>query len=311
LGTYDWPDTTGMKRIFVLLGIFFSNSVCLLAQDTIPARDTTYWRRTMNLGVNFNQASFSSNWQAGGVNSVALGSLLLGKADYQREQFNLASQLDLQYGVVKNAGQGLRKTVDKILFDAKAGRILSGKWNMFFAANFLTQFAPGFRYERDALGEEQEIRISSFMAPGFLTSSWGMEYRPDQFLWVRLSPFAPRVTFVTDTTLYRNVPANYGVEVGRTARLEWLSSQITTSYDRTFQENLTLKIRYMLYANLETLAFNTIDHRLSLTVTAKVIRHVNVSLMAIGLYDRDQDTRIQFSQTLSLGLLYTLADPSR
>ena len=148
--------------------------------------------------------------------------------------------------------------------------------------------------------------ISRFMAPGFLTFAYGFEYKPAQYFYVRLSPFSPRFTFVTDRNLYLTVPDNYGVPIGKTVRQEWLSMQVLADYNRNLTQTLSLKARYQLFANLETLAFNTIDHRLDLALTSKVTRYINVSLTGILLYDRDQDTDVQLSQSLALGLAYTL-----
>ena len=63
-------------------------------------------------------------------------------------------------------------------------------------------------------------------------------------------------------------------------------------------------MRYQMYANYETLAFDTIDHRLDFGLTAKVSNLINVSLTSISLYDIDQDKKIQFSQGLALGIVF-------
>ena len=59
-----------------------------------------------------------------------------------------------------------------------------------------------------------------------------------------------------------------------------------------------------MFANYETLAFDAIDHRLDLTITAKITDIINVTLTGISLYDLDQDPGVQVSQALALGILY-------
>jgi hypothetical protein len=144
------------------------------------------------------------------------------------------------------------------------------------------------------------------MAPAFLTFAYGFEYKPVEYFYLRLSPFAPRFTFVTDKTLYLTVPDNYGVPIGKTLRQEWLAFQLQSEYNRDIAENLNLKARYLLFANLQTLALNSIDHRLDMSVTAKVTKYINVNLTGILLYDRDQSSDVQLSQSLAIGLAYTL-----
>jgi hypothetical protein len=292
------------KMILVVLFIF---PFLLHAQaPLLPIEpDTSYWATSYSLGLNFNQASFSENWRAGGVSSVAIGSLFLGKANYARGPVTFDNLLDLQYGLVRARGQGTRKTADQILLDTKVGRRLSPRWNIFTALNFLTQFTEGYEYVTDDLGQVEARLISDFMAPAFLTSAWGAEYRPREYFQLRLSPFAPRLTFVTEPAVRANVPNNYGVPVGEQVRYEWLAAQLFAKYDRKIRENLDLKWRYLMFANYQTLALNAIDHRLDASVTAKITQYVNVSLTGIMVYDRDQDEGIQYSQTFSLGLLFS------
>src|SRR5688572_27446876 len=45
-----------------------------LPSDSLELK-VNYWRNWISFGVNFNQASFSSNWSSGGVNLLALGTL--------------------------------------------------------------------------------------------------------------------------------------------------------------------------------------------------------------------------------------------
>jgi hypothetical protein len=299
-----------MKNIFTplkerVLVLLLLSPILLQAQDPLlpAAPDTSYWTTSYNLGLNFNQASFSPNWRAGGVSSVAIGSLFLAKANYTRGPISFDNLADLQYGLVRARGQDTRKTADQILLDSKVGRRLTERWNLFSSLNFLTQFTEGYEYVADASGQEQARLISNFMAPAFLTSAWGAEYRPREYFQLRLSPFAPRLTFVTDPAVSANVPTNYGVPVGERVRYEWLAAQLFASYDRKIRENLDLKWRYVMFANYQTLAPRTIDHRLDATLTAKITQYLNVSLTGILLYDLDQDASVQYSQTLSLGLL--------
>ncbi|CAN5890485.1 hypothetical protein BH24BAC1_BH24BAC1_23530 [soil metagenome] len=299
-----------MKKIYPLF--FLLLPLCVQAQVPMiipipvpPDQDTTYWNTSYSVGLNFNQAAFSQNWRAGGVNSIAIGSLFNGKANYARKNFSFDNLIDLQYGVVRNEGQSTRKTTDRILLDSKVGRRLNPRLSLYSSLNFNTQFARGYNYVTDNQGQERALLISNFLAPAFITSSWGVEYSPREYFRLRVSPFSPRITIVRDRDIAANLPQNYGVPVGQTVRYEWLAAQLFANYDRKIRENLHLKWRYLLFANYEKLLFNAIDHRMDLTVAAKITEYVNVSLAGILLYDLDQDPGIQYSQTLSLGLLLT------
>ncbi|MCL6258733.1 DUF3078 domain-containing protein [Aquiflexum sp. TKW24L] len=299
-----------MKKLFTiclisfLSQIGFSQDILQLSDSAVNTlKDTTYWDKELSVGFNLNQASFSGNWKAGGVNSFALGSILSGKANYAKEKWSWDNQLELIYGVVKNDDQGLRKSNDRIFMDSKVGYKINEKWGYFTSLNFITQFTDGFDYTAD-----DPVLISRFFAPAFLTTGFGLEYKPNEDFALRLAPFSPRFTFVTDTELINTVPLNYGVPAGQTMRAEWLAFQIFMTYNKKFSENLTLNSRYQIFANLETLEFRTIDHRLDFTLIAKITRYVDVTFTSINVYDIDMVEGIQFSQALALGILYKVSN---
>jgi len=298
------------KRLFLLLFLNIliftafaqieelADAMDILSEEAV--KDTTYWVSDFSAGLNFNQAGFSDNWKAGGINSVAFGSIVAGKAFYKKGKLSWDNELELLYGIVKNEGQGTRKSNDRMFFDSKLGYRLSEKWAGFFSANFLSQFTDGFEYESD--GSQQ--LISGFMSPGFLTSSLGFEYKPSDEFNLRIGPFSPRFTFVNNPAISQAVPSNYGVPIGETTRIEWLALQLFANYDKNISEKFNIRSRYMLFANYETLAWKTIDHRLDITLTAKITDFINVTMTSISLYDIDQDPGIQLSQGLALGILY-------
>ena len=103
--------------------------------DSVLSRpDSIYWRHTLEAGFNLNQGSFSDNWKGGGVNSVALGLVLNGRLSHRHNRFNWALQTQLQYGIVKNARQSLRKSSDRVFADAKGGYRISTRWQWFGVA---------------------------------------------------------------------------------------------------------------------------------------------------------------------------------
>ena len=260
-----------------------------------------YWRSWSIFGINLNQAAFSDNWSGGGVNSLALGLNFNHKLDYTKENKNYVSELILQYGKLKNKNQLERKSNDRIFWDNKLALQLSKSWYFFGSINFESQFDNGYSYSTNAQGQEERRIISRFLAPGYITESIGVEFKPDKTFFLRIGTGTARQTILLDTSLYRNNEKNYGVEPGRRFRNE-LAFQVVASLDRDIATNIHLNSRYSLFANYEQLRY--IDHRLDVTLTARVNRLINVSLTGVGLYDRDTDDGIQASQGLALGLTY-------
>jgi hypothetical protein len=296
-------------KVYICYAIFFLLAISSQVNAQIVKPDTlSNWRKKLVFNLNVNQASFSSNWKAGGVNSIGLNALFNYTANYSKNRDSWDNQIDLTYGFVKNDGQGFRKTIDRIYLDTKYGYKLNDDWGLFASLNFASQFAEGYRYDQDANGVEQSTAISDFMAPAFITFALGAEYHPVEYFRMRISPFAPRVTIVNDPE--RFIPevdpvAPYGVEPPDESRFEWIAFQLTAEFDKDIAQNLNLKWRYLMFANYETLALKTIDHRLDLMINAKVNRFITVSLGGILLYDYDQDSGAQVSQVFNLGFAYT------
>lgn len=290
-----------------LVALFFS-TLALQAQVVRP--DTTsYWKKKTAVGLNFNQAAFSSNWKGGGVNSVGLNALFNFKANYAKDKSKWDNEFDLQYGFVNNEGQGMRKTIDRLYFNTNYGYVLNSHWDLFTSLNFLSQLAKGYKYGTDATtGVETEDLISDIMAPAFITSAWGINYHPVDYFKVGVSPFSPRVTIVQDPTRFTKSvgPKPYGVDSTETTRFEWLAFQLTADFNKEIATNVNLRFRYMLYANYQTLEGKTIDHRLDLMIRAKVNRFLNVNLGGILVYDYDQDTEVQLSQLFNFGFTYSI-----
>jgi hypothetical protein len=299
LKQYPRKNTLPVRR-----PVLFPETVVLNAESSLDLK-VNYWRNLTSFGLNINQAAFSENWGAGGVNSLSLGGQFSYKTDYNKEDKNLASELILQYGTLNNKGQLARKTIDRIFLDNKVALKLSKSWYFFGSLNFESQFDLGFSFSKDFQGNEKRTLLSKFMAPGYLTQSFGFEYKPVKHFFVRIGTGTARQTFVLDKDLYLTNPKNFGVVPGKTFRNE-LAFQLVGSYDKDIAKNLNLKSRYSVFANYETLS--RIDNRLDLTLTASVNRLINVSLAGIILYDDDMASKIQASQTMAFGLVYKLAN---
>ena len=276
--------------------------------QVVKIDSTGNWRKSFKAGLNINQAAFSGNWKGGGVNSFGFNTLLNYKANYKKDKISWDNEIDLLYGMINNEGQGVRKTMDRIYLDTKYGRSFSEHWDAFIAANALSQFAKGYKYVKDANGVEQGQLTSDSFSPMFITMTLGAEWKPVSYFKMRFSPIAPRVTLLSNNDgRYDAVDpvAPYGVLLGESSRFEWYAFQMIADLDKDIAKNVNLKVRYLMFANYKTLEANKVDHRVDLSLTAKVGRFFNVNLGGIFIYDYDQDISPQYSQAISLGVLYT------
>lgn len=293
-------------RALFLTTAFVASATCGFAQ-IVKIDSTSKWKKAFKAGLNLNQASFTSNWKAGGVNSLGFTAFLNFKANYKGEHNSWDNEIDLLYGMVNNQGLGYRKTLDRIFLDTKYGHALNKRWDLSASANFLTQFAPGFKYLKSKSGADSLVALSDFLAPAFLTAGLGFEYHPAEYFKLRLSPFAPRLTIVNNVSKFITTdnPTPYGVSFDRTSRMEWLAFQMLAEFNKDIAKNVNLKWRYIMFANYEKLSAQDLYHRLDLNLTAKLGKFMNASFGTILLYDHNQDNSAQVSQAFSLGVLYT------
>ena len=264
--------------------------------------EVNYWKSWTSFGINANQSAFSDNWNGGGVNSVAIGLNFDHKSEYVKDDKSFVSQLALQYGKVKNKDQSARKSRDRVFWDNKAALKFSKNWSFFASVALETQFDVGYSYSKNADGEEvRSSPISNFMAPGYITESVGLEYKPDKTFSLRFGTGTARQTFIADSRIISDTKPKFGVPAGKNFKNE-LAFQVVGNLDRNFSTNLNLKARYAFFANYEEL--NKASHRLDATLAAKVSRVVNVSLSTVVWYDKNVVDDVQVSENLSLGIIY-------
>eukprot|EP01133_Synstelium_polycarpum_P011249 gene11249-13130_t len=270
-----------------------------------------YWKTKTSVGINVNQAAFSNNWAGGGVNSLALAGIINYKAEYSKESYSYATEVILNYGKVKNKDQMEKKTVDRIYWDHKAAMQLSKNWYFFSSVTFESQFDKGFYYDRLPTGEERATLTSLFMSPGYLTESIGFEYKPVKYFSARLGTGTARQTFVPenarlfaayDLTFPNNSKTdNYGVARSKTFKND-LGFQVVMNFDKDIFPNINLKSKYLVLVPYDHVGFT--NHRLDATLTAKVNRFMSTTLTGVAIYDKNTDSKVQGSQTLSLGVVF-------
>lgn len=177
-----------MKRNLLVLIVM----IPFLGWSQEPAPKPWVW--TGITGLNLNQASFS-NWTAGGVNSVAFSALGKFSANHTKDKFTWNNNLNLIYGMVKNQDETMKKSDDNMELISVAGYSLSKNWSVTGYMSFRSQFTNGYDKDNDT------IKVSRFMAPGYLTLSPGFRFKPNDYFYIIVSPATAKFTFVTDQTL--------------------------------------------------------------------------------------------------------------
>jgi hypothetical protein len=295
------------KKLLFLTTILFS--IPAFSQD--PAQPDTLWRFGGTTSLNLSQLSLT-NWAAGGDNSLSGNILINLSADYARNKTSWENTLILGYGLIKQGEDPARKSDDQIDFASKLGIKASEKWYYTALLGFKSQFAPGY----DRPGDADRMKISNFMAPGYLSISLGMDYRPSEAFSLLLSPVTGKFTFVLDDDL--SVAGSFGLEPGQKSRGE-LGGYVKMAFKKEVLKNVTLDTKIDLFSNYFDHP-QYIDVNWTLLLNFKVNEYLSASLLTQLIYDHDikfgEDTtgdgefdtfrdKVQFKELFGLGLTYT------
>lgn len=277
--------------------------------DTIPRN----WKTGGLYNITFNQAALS-NWAAGGDNSsVSLNSMLNLYAFYLKGKNSWDNTLNLAYGLVNTTSLGMRKSQDQIDFVSKYGYDLGKKFYLSTLLNVRSQFAPGYAYP----GNNTSVLTSSFLSPGYIVLSEGIDYKPNDNFSVFLSPASARWVIVNNDSL-SHVGA-YGVDSGKHVKFQF-GSYASIGYTANLSKTAVYKGRLDLYSNY---LHNPQDISLYMTniLSVKVTRIVNISFSVTLIYDNDIKSvngdgsaggpKPQIQEVLGIGLAYKFDNAGR
>ena len=311
-----------MKKLFTLLAcVGMTYSAMAQEQDTIAKPTNPNWKLKSLFGLNLTQSSFV-NWAAGGRTNMSGLGFVDASANYKKGLIKWDNRLKLALGGIQYIGQGdnmLQKTDDVIDLQTNFGFGLKDPWFLTVLGGFRTQTLDGFTAPTDSLIS------STFMAPGYINLSLGIEYAPSDNFNVFVSPASAKMTFVRDQRLanlgaFGVTPAEYDdggslVTLGETFRFE-VGSYARIIYNKELMENIQLKSRLEFFSNYMENPQN-IDVNAEAIITFKVNSWFTASVQANLIYDDDiqiEDAdgrtgpRTQFKNVIGIGLAYTMAN---
>jgi len=270
--------------------------------------DISDWLPGGTSGLQFSQSAYS-NWATGGENSLAVTVIQNLYAHYRVKDFSFENTLDLAYGKMKQGTRSFRKSDDKLTFLSKTSARIRDNLNLAGLVDFRTQFAEGFKYLKSA-GSDRESRmlISDWMAPGYLSASVGVEYKPVPALSVILTPLTGRTTFVLNPAL--SDQGVFGVEKGRKARHDFgatfnsafLAEPVTNV---TFSNKLNLFSDYRKMTNLvvnwETVTSIRANSFLRTTISTSLIYDDKVQ---VTRRDGSSGRDVQMKEVIAVGLAW-------
>ncbi len=266
---------------------------------------TKKWKHGGFYGINVSQGSLN-NWAAGGDNfSLSVNSLLSLFAFHKNGKHSWDNTFDFNLGYVNTTSLGSRKNDDRFDLLSKYGYAVTSKLNLSGLLNLRSQFFKGFIFP-----DNVKTYSSTFMAPGYLLISPGLDYKPTKNLTIFFSPATARFVIVRDTALSNR--GLYGVKPGEKSAFEF-GAFATIGYLKEFNKFITYKGRLDLFSNYRNNPQN-IDLYLSNLLNAKLGKVFSVSWSVDMIYDDDvrlfgknqRSAALQVKSLIGLGLILKL-----
>jgi hypothetical protein len=206
-------------------------------------------------------------------------------------------------------GTGMRINEDKMELNSKFG--YNAFDSVYYTAllNFRSQFSPGYNYPNT------NSPVSQFMAPGYLTIGLGLDYKPNNFFSIYLSPATGRFIFVLDQQLAD--AGAYGVDSavhvdgakvknGQTIRPEF-GANLSTGIQKDIVKNVNLSTKLDLfndYTDKKVSDRGNIVVNWDVLINIKSGKYLTTSIMTSLIYDQDVIAKTQFKEGLGVGLSY-------
>jgi hypothetical protein len=269
------------------------------------ANDTTAkkWKKGGLYGINISQGSLN-NWAAGGDDfSLSVNSVLSLFAFYKNGKHNWDNTLDFNLGYVNTTSLGGRKNDDRFDILSKYGYEIAPKLSIAGLVNFRTQFFDGFTYDSD----NNKTFASTFLSPGYLLTSVGLDYKPVEGLSIFVSPITSRWIFVMDDTL--SAKGLYGVDSSKHSANE-IGAFASISYIKNINKILSYKGRLDLFSNYKRKPQN-VDLLMSNVLNIKLSKVLSATYSLDLIYDDDvrmfgknkRSAGLQVKSLIGIGLL--------
>lgn len=252
------------------------------------------WTHSVVTGLNLTQISFK-DWAQGGESALSYTLWLKGSAVEEQERTKWTNGYKLGFGQTRLGDQGLKKTDDEIYLEALLIYKLGLSINPYASATMRTQFARGYAY--DATGNE--LAVSTFFDPGYLTQSVGAAYQPLPEVTTRFG-IGLREIFTSDFVRYADDPET--MEIEKTKVEGGIES--VTDVKWKFAENMIVTSRLEMFA-----PFNHVDRiivRSDNTISASVNKYVTTTLNVQLVNDVTVTPLTQIKEVVALGVTYTL-----
>lgn len=244
--------------------------------------DTAHWRWRRGGIFNLNVAQGSlRNWAAGGDQfSLAISSYTNYYVLYRKGRKTWDNNLDVNFGYIQTTSLGARKNDDRFDLLSKAGYSVDtmNKWYVSGLFNLRSQFFDGQTYSGNV-----GTLASTFLSPAYIVLSLGMDYKPNSYFSVFVSPLTSRWVVVANDKLVAK--GSYGVPAGKHSTNEF-GAFASLNFNHPIGKNVTYKGRLDLFSNYKDKPAN-VDLFMTNYFSFKINRFLSATYSLDLIYDDD------------------------
>lgn len=166
--------------------------------------DTAAWKWGGLASFQFGQTALV-NWAAGGNSQISVNIHAYFYANLVKKRHIWENSFDGNWGIVKFKGEGPQINQNLFLINSQYGFKLRNNLFASALANVQSPFSNGFDYTT-----EPKLFITQFAAPMYIKTAVGIDYKPNEYFSIFVSPVAGKFTIVANdeiAALDRYIPA--------------------------------------------------------------------------------------------------------
>lgn len=326
-----------MKRLLTIL-LALCTTTFLYAGNTEkeekPDDNPTNWVTGHSIGLNLSQVGLK-NWSAGGDPSISFIAYGNYHATMTKNRHVWAAVVEGEWGMLRVKGEEFRKNSDYVAAETKygfqidqliqdeEGKNLPGKWYLTVLAGTKSQFSKTYTYDSDG---NRDNTISRFASPITVNYSLGIDYKPNAFFSLYMSPLSAKHIIVkSDIIAAKNIHGNNGQNIN-----SFFGASIVAKYNQQVYPKpanridpneggdanaIFLSSQLGLFRDYLAGPAENIDVDWQTTVKIKVARYISASVFMHMIWDYDVDTdsetvgiqrNLQFKNVIGVGLAYTI-----
>lgn len=281
-----------------------------------------YWNISAVLDIGMNQTDLT-NWAAGGFNNLSLLAGLDVKASYSKALFSWNNRLQLQYGFIwsEDKSNVLQKNNDRIYLESKVAFMTAkdSKWNWTAGYDFRSQFTDTWgKYVETAEGSgkyQPENLKSSFISPGYNNLAFGIEWRPNSWFDLNISPVTGSLTICQREDLRKSygmpVISEEGEEVKYGPALFQFGASVKTNAKFSINDNLLYETQLVLFTDYLNKPFRHNRVNWDNKITWNIAKFFRISASTWLIYDPivvidGVASKIQFKEFIALNFSYSI-----